>query len=331
MSPRPQIGRLDAALYAYRRSRWMLRLPSLFLRRRDPDRKVDRPIFLLGVQGGGLTLVSRMLRRHPRVVSVTGNHRYWAGADELQNVLGPVLPAELTGIVHKVPPDDVFTATRSWVYASDRLLPKYRRTAADATRVRRGEFRRLLHWLVAQHAHDASVARFTDKSQVFTVRASYINALLDGCGARFLLITRDPYAACARGVRLGDFRPLLGTHSAESRLDIAAQCWVNSMRCALEDGQAIEHFKAVRFEDILADPTGRAQEICAFTGLDYSDDLVPQPQQSLPRGSRMKDRWYPLRTDVNERHRSDLDEKSVAIIETRCGGIARQLGYEPPP
>lgn len=330
MARRKGIGRLDQALYAYYRNRWMLRLPGLHLRARDPERPIDRPIFLLGVQGGGLTLVSRMLRRHPRVVSVTGNHRYWAGADEMQNVLGPILPADLTGIVHKVPPDGVFTATRSWVYASDRLLSKYRRTAADATPERRAEFRRLLHWLVAQHALDPSTARFTDKSQVFTVKVGYIHALLEGCGARFLLVTREPWAACVRGERLRDFQPLRERCSLEERLDVAAQCWANSMRCALEDGEAIEHFKIVRFEDVLADPATQMREICAFADLDYSDDLIPQPHHRLPRGSRMQDRWYPLRVDVNDRYLRELDEKGAAVIEARCGEIARRLGYERP-
>jgi len=67
---------------------------------------IDRPIFLLGVQGGGLTLVARMLRRHPYAVSVTGNSTYWAGPDEMQNVMGPYLPGELTGVAPQLTVDE---------------------------------------------------------------------------------------------------------------------------------------------------------------------------------------------------------------------------------
>lgn len=76
-------------------------------------------------KGGGLTLLARMLRRHPQVVSVTGDHRYWSGADEMHTVFGPILPSELTGTRYKVPwPDHpVYKPPRSWTYACDELLP----------------------------------------------------------------------------------------------------------------------------------------------------------------------------------------------------------------
>ena len=92
---------LNFLCYLWRRNKWMLYLYFYFSRFEDVS--VDRPIFLLGVQGGGLTLVSRMLRRHPQVVSVSGNYRYWSGADEIHTVLGPILPPELTRTRYKVP------------------------------------------------------------------------------------------------------------------------------------------------------------------------------------------------------------------------------------
>lgn len=49
-------------------------------------RPIQRPIFLLGSQSGGLTLLARILRRHASLVYCTGNSRYWAGSDEMQNV-----------------------------------------------------------------------------------------------------------------------------------------------------------------------------------------------------------------------------------------------------
>ena len=77
-----------AALFRARRNVW--RWDPRF--RRGADVAIDRPIFLLGTQGAGLTLLSRILRRHPLVVGATGGHRYWAGADEGQNVFAGALP-----------------------------------------------------------------------------------------------------------------------------------------------------------------------------------------------------------------------------------------------
>ena len=49
------------------------------------------PVYLLGTQGGGLTLLSRILHRHPDAISVSSHHRHWAGEDETQNALAPIL------------------------------------------------------------------------------------------------------------------------------------------------------------------------------------------------------------------------------------------------
>ena len=63
-------ARLNRAWYLWRRSEWMLDPRRFFTDWADVP--VQRPIFFLGNQGDGLTFVSRMVRRHPDVVSVTG-------------------------------------------------------------------------------------------------------------------------------------------------------------------------------------------------------------------------------------------------------------------
>ena len=42
------------------------------------DINVNKPIFILGTQGGGLTLISRILHRHPDTVYCSGNSKFWA-------------------------------------------------------------------------------------------------------------------------------------------------------------------------------------------------------------------------------------------------------------
>jgi len=79
--------------YYWRRNNWFLYPRRFFDDYQDIE--IDRPIFLVGNQGDGLTLVARMLRRHESVLSITGNHRYWSGADEMQNVMRCRLPRSL--------------------------------------------------------------------------------------------------------------------------------------------------------------------------------------------------------------------------------------------
>lgn len=98
---RDPIQRLNRLYYHWKRGRWIIDHRT-YLGNYE-NMPIDRPIFLLDVQCGGLTLVSRMLSRQPSVVSVTGNYRYWSGADEMHTVLDPILPAELTGLAIRYP------------------------------------------------------------------------------------------------------------------------------------------------------------------------------------------------------------------------------------
>jgi hypothetical protein len=320
---------LDPIVYHWKRNRWMLDPRSHLGERADIP--VDRPIFLLGVQGGGLTLVSRMLRRHPAVVSVTGNHRYWSGADEMHTVLGPALPAPLTGTRFKppVPRHPRSALPRSWTYAGDDLLPCYRRTADDASPELKARFQILIRRVLARYAIDPRSARFTDKSQVYTVRLGFIRELLRGCGPKFVLLLVDPYAACAKAAagRAVDMRRLAGTLSFMERLEICAQHWANSMNCAFEDGGP--DLAVFRFEDILADPRTGMEALCRHVELDFRDEMLPSPSQRLPLGSRFLDKWHPLETGRNRAFARSLAPAALAIIDRHCGDLARRYGYAP--
>jgi len=116
--------------YIYKRNNWIFDLPCCFKNFRNI--KINQPIFLLSIQGGGSTLISRILRRNKDIVSVTGNNYYWYGADEMQNVLWPLLPSQLSGIKHKFPSRKKFIKPRGWLYATDELIDDYRNTEKDA-------------------------------------------------------------------------------------------------------------------------------------------------------------------------------------------------------
>jgi len=322
-------GFQNALIRETRRNLW--RIHPLRLSRQLDVIPIDRPIFLLGVQGGGLTLLARMLHRHPQVVYVTGNRAYWAGPDEMQNVMGPLLPTELTGIRHKIPPHPGYPR-RSWLYAIDDLLPLYRKTSRDAAPAMACQFRRAIRLAIGMHAPDPRHARFVDKSQSFTVRLSLVNALLAPYRPHFVLVTRNPYAMIYRAAvqttpisRLN--RPI------EDRLRLAAQHWRNSFLCALEDEPEVDRFFTLRFEDLLREPEECLRNICAFVGLSFRADMLPKPDHRIPLGStgsiRGDHKWYPLRSDVNQRYLQDLKPWMLELIEPLVGTLARRWQYTP--
>jgi hypothetical protein len=319
---------LDVLYYYWKRNNWIID-PRTYLGEHDHI-TIDRPIFLLGFQGGGLTLVSRMLRRNPAVVSVTGNCRYWSGADEMHTVLGPLLPAELTGTRYKVPcaHHPFYLPPRSWTYACDELLPYYRKTEADATAELKHRFQRLIRLVLARHAPGDASPRFTDKSQVYTVRVSLIRELLKEHKPKFLLIAMNPYAACRKAAngKAIDMKRLRQKLPFETRLNICAQHWANSIACALRDAGG--DFSIIRFEDVLADPKGSMNKICGLLELEFDEIMLPQEGQVLPLGSRFRNRWYPLDCDRNQAYLRNIDSREIRIINSTCGELIRRLGYD---
>lgn len=321
---------LNLLIYALRRYRWVLKLGGLA--RANSRKEIRSPIFLLGTQGSGLTLLSRMLRRNQKVVSVSGNHTYWSGADEMQNVLWPVLPPELTGLRFKAPADEVFGTPRGWLYATDRLLPKYRLTADDAQPELAERLARILRWLLAWHGAGIDKPRFTDKSQVLTVKLSFLDALLKGTDPCYVLVTRNPYALCFRSAlgKANSLAVLDNSFSLTDKVELAAQHWANSMRCALADAEKVARFMCIRFEDLLQAPNETLESVCSFLGLEFYPEMLPQPDDEIPWGSRFRDRWYPLRPEVNGKYLERIQGVHAGIIEARCGELAKSFGYSRP-
>jgi hypothetical protein len=308
-----------------RRDRWRR---SLRRHLSSVDRvPLDRPIFVLGMQGGGTTLVARCLLRHPSVVSMSGTSDYWVATDELGFVRNRMrrLPSTLWSSAHRDDLDHPLVGTEhASVYASDLLLPEYRNTADDATPADSARFTRILKEHVAVYSHDPRHARFLDKTHTYTVKIPYLDRLLEGHGPFFLLVVRNPYTMCFRAVRR---KPPTWRRDLpyEEQLRLVAQHWRNSTRLALEDGPPTGRFLALRFEDFLQNAPAVIRAVCKAVELSYDDDLVPRAGHRLPFATLPWDRkWFPLQGDE---WRDKVGDAEAQIVEEECGELAAQLGY----
>jgi hypothetical protein len=258
---------------------------------------------------------------------MSGASDYWVATDELGFVRNRMrkLPSTLWGSAHRDDLDHPLVGTEhASVYASNLLLPAYRNTAGDATPADGARFRRMLKEHVAVYARDPQSARFLDKTHTYTVKIPYLDTLLEGHEAFFLLVVRNPHTMCFRAVRR---KPPAWRQGLpyEDQLRLVAQHWTNSTRLALEDGPPTGRFLALRFEDFLQKPEQVVQAVCKAVGLSYDDDLVPRAGHRLPFATLPWDRkWFPLQGDD---WRDNLGETEGRIVEDECGEIAEQLGY----
>lgn len=321
----------ERIVYAGRMYGWMLQ-PSIWwrLKKKAPDRTIDRPIFILGTQGGGLTLLTRMLRRHGHVVSGAGGAEYWTAADEIQNIYGPALPADLAGARWKVPPHPHLPSRRSWTYGTKELLPAYRRTSADLIPEVAEALRRAIATSLHRHARGDPSARFLDKSQTYMLRVGLIAAALRDCDPQFVLMPREPYVSVRRAAigKARDMADLKDRTPYEERIMLCAEHYGNCVRAVFEDCDAAGlPLHLVRFEDLLVEPELRLRELCESVGLEFRKDMLPAAHHRLPYGSRFRDRWYPVKSDVNAPYESQIDRTTIAAVNFHCGDVLDRLGY----
>lgn len=305
----------------YYRDRW--RVSPRRLGGRVDRVPLDRPIFLLGTQGSGGTLIGRCLRHSPAVVTVSGGSEHWTGTDELGIVRSRMaeLPPSLWGSSHRL---DIASETlgthHSSAFACDELLPLYRATADSARPGDAAAFMRLLR----EHLAVYRGTRFLDKTHAYTVKMPLIATLLRESRPLFVLVVRNPYGACTSAVerKPPSFRPDVPSNR---RLELVAEHWANAHRIALDDAAAAGGLAVVRFEDFLSNPEAVVRALCSFADLDYSPTMVPRPGQTMPWATLPSDRkWYPLRPD-DRLERTTPDQ--ATIVDEQCGLLATRFGY----
>ena len=69
LMPSVPVRKANSGWFHYRTNRW--RFDALF--REGPEVAIDRPVYIIGTQNGGLTLLARFLHRHADTISVSGD------------------------------------------------------------------------------------------------------------------------------------------------------------------------------------------------------------------------------------------------------------------
>ena len=321
--------------YASMRLRYRYNLRRLFFSLGKVP--IDRPIFLLGTQGGGGTIVARCLQRHPLTVYASGNSDFWAAPNEIHNC--PHLYDVPEPLVHRTYHFGTVNETiehhprhgyqRSWLYAADEFLPRFGKTAEDVDEATTRAFRGVLRKISLAYAHDPQNCRLVDQSQLFTIQVPYVTRMLQGSDPRFVLIARDPYVTVARAVEK-EYTVARGGYIAgdgSARIACAVQHWSNSYRLALDAAREVPML-TVRYEDFLDDPVRVVRAICDFAELEFTADLVPAEGQRVPAGSVEPEKWFPLKRGENRHYLEQLDRELVQALNERAGDLIERLGYE---
>jgi hypothetical protein len=316
------LDRIGSVLHYVRKNLWRFNARAWFGDLSSVE--IDRPVFLLGTQGGGLTLVSRILRRNPAMVSVTGGHKYWNGADEMQNVMAPILPRSLR--LQGREELSRFRAHGGWTYACEELFDNFRKKAKDVTKEDTERFKRVIRCVISMYGTEGQENRFIDKSQSFSLKVSYIDEMLKESNPYFILITRNPYAVCQRAVMKTNLSRV--NESSEKKMDMSVQHWGNTMRSVIEDSKSLERFDIFRIEDIVERKSKEIKKICNSLDIKFRDSMMPKKRHKMPISGIKDGKWYPIRQNINDVYLENLSSKLVEKINNKYAKEVKRTGYK---
>ncbi len=311
-------------------------LPWLTPRRfRHPLSDIDiiKPIFLLGTQGGGLTLLSRILHRSQNAVYCNGNADFWAGRDEMQNVGFRHLPKELrlgtAGDYDIIHPEA--SNAGGFLYATDECFDDFRLTEKDYTPENAFKIRNLIKTYIRAYAKDIQAARFIDKSQSYSLKVPWLKKCFPD--AKFVIFSRNPYAICSRNlsneverIQKGWNRPNL---TQERLLSLKSQHWLKTFETLFSDLKKEEHV-FMPFETFLENPKDSLKTILNYCELPWDENLLPAKHHTVPRGSVSLEKWFPMQKVPNQKHLEGLNDLHKDIIASIVNPLAKTMGYKIP-
>jgi hypothetical protein len=260
---------------------------------------LTRPIFVLGLNKSGTSLLNLCLAQHPElsgIRSFVSREKVWTGGSARLRLHDHGL-----GEGHKIPglPEKLAPKTLSGRWADPAIRHLYRLTEAD---VRPGD---------AQRASEAYMRgmidptrRLCEKSPPNLIRSRYLQALFPD--ATFVTIVRDPYANVSAN---GKVRSKWGTVRDQ------AIHWASAYEIFLEDRLRLERVILVKYECFVTHVQETLAQVCRACG------LAPEPLRNLP---------VDVDPALNGHLLSLLHDLDRDVIRDVCGDVMARLGFEHP-
>jgi hypothetical protein len=264
------------------------------------------PVFVVGCQRSGSTMLGAMLGGSPEVVTIP-EAQFVA---DLLPAEGPAAVLDLAGVIDRIEGHYRF---RIWQYDLAGRRPSGRGSFADAVR-----------WLVRDYAvhHGRPDARLWVDHQPGHVRyLARLAAVFPKLKAIHLV--RDGRAVAASLMPL-DWGPNTINRAAyfwQQRLALgfAAERWLGPARSAF-----------TRYEDVVGKPETELRRLADFIGVAYGPELVAGEGLEVPaftRGQHALVGRAPDRRRIDG-WRTQLSRREVEIFESISGDLLDYLGYE---
>lgn len=282
---------------------------------RDMASSPSRPIFVIGAQRSGTTLLQSMLGAHANI----------AAPPEMYYIFRVAKLADYFGSL-----DDNGNLRRALHEALNPRVPLLAECGFDEDELfecalhRERSYASLLDVILSDFAKRQGKRRWSEK----TPNQSAADALRLFADAQLIHIVRDPRDVIASG---------LETPWEDRGARQLATWWraftLDNIRVGRVAGPS--RFLQVRYEDMTSDPEGVMRLVCGFLREDYDPSMVDSPERRAATISAAAAPWQgkvlePITADRHGRHRATLTPSQRAS----AGAVVRRelaaLGYVSP-
>jgi len=307
------IKRLWASVYYRYKNRLIFLNPKNYINDKS-NTNIKKPIFLLGTSSGGLTIISRIIRRHPNIISASGDSFYFYGLDEINQYYKKFIPNSLDVFRFKnlSPSFGEFYGLNKYLKHSIVQKKNYNSYS--------NKYRMLLNAILKVFSKDPSKDRLIDKSQVNSLNIDFIDFALKDCSPYYVLIINNPYAIIAKNFIN------LGQHD-QKNLKIAIEHYKNIInKCFKSLKKTKNKYIIVNFDDFLNSPEKNMKKIYNFLGLKFNKNFMPK-QNDLYRINSNDYKWYPIRKNTHTKYFDKLSKKHIKLINKECANIIKKLNF----
>ena len=297
-----------------RSSAWLERGPSPF------EGRPDRPLFIGACPRSGTTLLRLMLDNHPDmgVPQETNFVRpLWWRRVQFGDLRDPANRRRVGEWIF-TDPDCRGGRLRGKSIGRDEAI----RIVAEAPPTLGG----IVQACLEMYARSYGKPRWGDKRPAYSGFIPALFAMFPH--AQYINVVRDPRSASASQMGMGWDDPAVAFPAAVARWEGAIER-TDRHAGALRPDQLLD----LRYEDLVSDPHGVLERVCAFTGLrggDAVDAMVAAERRADYRGPQER-LSGPVTTASIERWRERLTPPQITLVERTLAAQLDRFGYRPAP
>ena len=262
-----------------------------------------KAFFIVGVQRSGTTLLSVMLDKHPAVLMEKKSigFRIITGLKNMYDLLPFNMQHTKKEVLKWLIKKDENGRLASFLdYRNIEKYDTIRDLVESSIEKKLSETEKII-W----GDKSPNLQHFANDIMLFLPKAKFIHIVRDGRANAYSMSTRS-----------------------YKNLSLSAQEWVDGNIYGMVNQEILgkEHYKIIRYEDLLSNPEKVAKEVCIFLDIPFASEMIKLSDEVRDKeNSYVKNFFDESKID---KWKQQLSSQKLKKVETIQGPLLKELGYE---